>query len=275
MSEVSVIGCGRMGSALIEALADADTQVTIWNRTREKAEALTGPRVTIADTVGDALAASPTTIICISNYADTQALLQGLDEQLQGQTVVQLSSGRPDEAQALGERVLAAGGAYVDGSIMADPDTVGTDDLLILYSGDADTFEEIEPVVEAFGGTATFVGEEPRAAAVHEMALLVPWATAMAGVHLGGLVCEREGISLDWYVETLRAGLPGVLEVEYDRIQDPDRPTDPRQIEDVRYPETAADLITYLQELGIDSRAHEAIYDLTATGFEEVREPEI
>lgn len=275
MSEVSVLGCGRMGSALIEALADSGIQVTIWNRTREKAERLTGPRVSVADTVGDALAASPTTIVSISNYEDTMALLNGHDEHLRDNTLVQLSSGRPDEVQALSERVTAAGGAYVDGSIMADPDTVGTDDLLILYSGDPDTFEEIEQLVEAFGGTATFVGEEPRAAAVHEMALLVPWSTAMAGVSLGGLVCEREGISLDWYVETLRAGLPEVLEVEYDRIRDPNRPTGPSQIEDVRYPESVADVTTYLRELDIDSRTHEAIYDLTATGFEEVREPEL
>lgn len=43
MSDVSVIGCGNMGSALIGALADAGREVTIWNRTREKAEALAGP----------------------------------------------------------------------------------------------------------------------------------------------------------------------------------------------------------------------------------------
>lgn len=52
MSDISVIGCGAMGSALIETLAEQDACVTIWNRTRERAETLTGPRVTVADSFG-------------------------------------------------------------------------------------------------------------------------------------------------------------------------------------------------------------------------------
>lgn len=275
MSEVSVLGCGRMGSALIEALAAANFQVTVWNRTREKAEALSGPRVTVADSVAEALEASPTTIICISNYADTEELLTSQDERIRGNTLIQLSTGRPDEAEALSERVTGAGGAYVDGSILAHPDKVGTDDLLIFYAGDEQAFERNEPLVEALGGTATFVGEEPRAAAAHEYALVLPYLSASTGLSLGGLVCEREGISVDWYVETLRAALPGALEVEYERIQDPDAPTAPREREDVRIPETAADLVTYLQRSDLDSRVYEVIYDLTSTGFEDVREPQL
>lgn len=274
MSEVSVLGCGRMGSALIQALAESGFQVTIWNRTQEKAEALSGPQVTVADTVEDAISSSPTTIVCISNYEDTQALLTGAETQLRDKTLVQLCSGRPDEAEELGERVSTAGGTYVDGSIMAHPDVVGTDDLLVLYSGDPEAFDEIKPLRDAFGGTATFVGEEPHAAAVHEMSLLIPYTSAMAGISIGALVCEREGVSIDWYVETLRAALPGALEMDYDRIQDPDAPTDPRHREDVRIPETVADIVTYLHGLNIDPRIYEGIYELTASNFEEVRQPE-
>ena len=58
-TDVSVIGCGNMGSAFIRTLADDGREVTIWNRTREKAEALAGPQVTVAGSVADALEASP------------------------------------------------------------------------------------------------------------------------------------------------------------------------------------------------------------------------
>lgn len=274
MSKVSVLGCGRMGSALIEALATADTPVTIWNRTRDKAEALAGPQVTVADTVADALAASPTTFICLSNYDDAQTVLDGYQEQLVDTTIVQLSSGRPDEAEALAEFVTTAGGAYVDGVILGHPEVVGTDDLLVYYAGDSAAFEEIRTLLEAFGGTAQFVGEQPRDAAVREVALTVAYHATSVGLSVGAMVCEREGLSLDWYVETLRALLPGALETDFDRIQDPDTPTDPKRREDVRVPEGVADNATYLRSVGIDSRVHEAIYELYAAGFEEVpREP--
>jgi 3-hydroxyisobutyrate dehydrogenase-like beta-hydroxyacid dehydrogenase len=59
MSEISVIGCGAMGSAIAETLAEKDTRVTVWNRTRERAEALAGPRVIVAGSVGEAIANSP------------------------------------------------------------------------------------------------------------------------------------------------------------------------------------------------------------------------
>lgn len=38
MTDVSMIGCGRMGSAMVEALRDAGTEVTDWNRTRDALE---------------------------------------------------------------------------------------------------------------------------------------------------------------------------------------------------------------------------------------------
>ena len=48
MSNVSVIGTGAMGSALVEGLKASGARVTVWNRTKEKAEALSGPRVRLA-----------------------------------------------------------------------------------------------------------------------------------------------------------------------------------------------------------------------------------
>lgn len=276
MSEASVIGCGRMGSALIQTLAAADTQVTIWNRTREKADALAGPRVTVADTVREVLSASPTTIICISNYEDTQSLLDDHESHLQESMVIQLCSGRPDEAEALSERVTAAGGRYVDGSIMAPPGAVGTDDLLVFYSGDAEAFEQARPLVETFGGTASFVSEEPRGASVREWALGVPYSAMMVGLSLGGMVCEREGVSLEWYADTLQEQFPRLIEGNLQRIQDPDSPTDPKEREDVRLSEGEADMATYLKELDIDPRIHTVIHELHAAGLDEVpREPDI
>jgi glycerol-3-phosphate dehydrogenase len=44
MSDVSVIGAGALGSALVEVLAASGAEVMVWNRTATKAEALSGPR---------------------------------------------------------------------------------------------------------------------------------------------------------------------------------------------------------------------------------------
>lgn len=47
MSQISVLGMGNMGAALVRALVNGGTSVTIWNRTRAKAEALERPGVVV------------------------------------------------------------------------------------------------------------------------------------------------------------------------------------------------------------------------------------
>jgi 3-hydroxyisobutyrate dehydrogenase-like beta-hydroxyacid dehydrogenase len=66
MSDVSVIGAGAMGSALVEVLAASGADVTVWNRTKVKAGALAGQRVGLAASVAEALTTSPLTIVAVS-----------------------------------------------------------------------------------------------------------------------------------------------------------------------------------------------------------------
>jgi cation diffusion facilitator CzcD-associated flavoprotein CzcO len=58
MSDVSVIGTGSMGSALVEVLAGSGAEVTVWNRTRETAEALSRPKIRLAESPAEALSSS-------------------------------------------------------------------------------------------------------------------------------------------------------------------------------------------------------------------------
>jgi 3-hydroxyisobutyrate dehydrogenase-like beta-hydroxyacid dehydrogenase len=84
MSDVSVIGTGVMGSALVEALAASGADVTVWNRTKEKAEALSGPRVRLAESVAEALRMSPLTIVSVSDHELARTLVEAAGADLQG-----------------------------------------------------------------------------------------------------------------------------------------------------------------------------------------------
>lgn len=161
MSDVSMIGCGNMGSALVQTLREEDNEVTVWNRTREKAEALAGPRVIVAGSVSDALEASSTTLISLTSYEASHSLLEEAGKALEGRTLVQLSSGLPDAARDLSRLVTRTGGAYVDGSILAYPAHVGTDSLVILYSGDREAFEGVRALLEQLGGGGAVRGRGP------------------------------------------------------------------------------------------------------------------
>ena len=97
MTEVTCVGLGLMGSALARALLAAGHEVSVWNRTPEKAQALADIGALAVDTLKDAVAASPVVLICIDNYVSTRALLdaKGLADLLVGRTIVSLTTGTP------------------------------------------------------------------------------------------------------------------------------------------------------------------------------------
>ena len=107
------------------------------------------------------------------------------------------------------------GADYLDGSIMGFPQDIGTDGLVILYGGDLDTFERYRPIAEAFGGTATRVGDDPGSAAALDNALLSIYFSFLFGVLNGAAICDAEGIRLAEFGQVGKSLMPvfsGVLE---------------------------------------------------------------
>ncbi len=110
MSDITVVGLGLMGSALARAIQQAGHDLTVWNRSPVKMQPFIDDGVASAPDVVSAIKASPVILICIDNYAVTEAMLRS-DEVLPlmaGRTVVQLSTGTPKEAREASGRM--AGG---------------------------------------------------------------------------------------------------------------------------------------------------------------------
>ncbi|MDX3657225.1 NAD(P)-binding domain-containing protein [Streptomyces sp. ID05-26A] len=158
---VSVLGLGRMGTALANALVEEGYEVTVWNRTPK-----TLPNTTRADTPQEAFK-SDVVVTCLSTYEAQQPLLTN-----DIKTLVNLTSGTPEQARATAEWAKTNGVEYVDGVIMAVPQQIGTPQAKILFSGN-----ENHHVLQAFG-EPVYVGEDAGLAALYDLALLgIMWAT--------------------------------------------------------------------------------------------------
>ena len=55
MTAIAFLGTGLLGSGFVEAACQRGDSVTVWNRTIEKARALTAFGATVADTPADAV----------------------------------------------------------------------------------------------------------------------------------------------------------------------------------------------------------------------------
>ena len=74
--KVSVIGTGRMGSALASALQKKGFTTTVWNRTSTKTVALAQLGLPVAQSLEAATLASDVIIVNVSDYSTTRRLLR-------------------------------------------------------------------------------------------------------------------------------------------------------------------------------------------------------
>jgi 3-hydroxyisobutyrate dehydrogenase-like beta-hydroxyacid dehydrogenase len=214
-ANVTVIGLGLMGSALARTLSAAGLNVTVWNRSLDKARALEPGTVNIAKTIEEAIAASSIIVVCVRDYAVTNGFLRegDLERTLSGKVIIQLSTGTPSQAREASEWASTINASYLDGSIMAFPDAIGKEDCVILYAGDASVFESCQMVVKALGGISPLVGDDPGSAAGLDNGLLSIYFSFLFGVVHGAAICDAENVPLPLFKEMGTAILPVMNDV--------------------------------------------------------------
>ncbi|NYI05643.1 NAD(P)-dependent oxidoreductase [Allostreptomyces psammosilenae] len=192
---VTVLGLGPMGQALAGALLRAGHPTTVWNRTPSKADALTAEGARRADTVAEAVSAGALVILCVRDYDAARKILAPATAALRGRTLVNLTSGAPDDARATAAWAAEHGVDYLDGTIMTPTHTIGQPSAVMLFGGPPELFDAHRPVLAALGGTATHLGADPGRAASYDTALLDLFWTAVAGCAHALAVARAENIA--------------------------------------------------------------------------------
>ena len=212
MSDVTVIGLGEMGSAIANALLNADYDVTVWNRSPERMQPFRESGVPCAESVVAAGAASPVTVICIADYDATWQLLeQGLGEALQDKTLLQFSTGTPQEARDVWAGAKENDTKYLDGTLLAYPREIGHSGIVAI-SGDEGTYSEVKRLLAALSTDVRYLGSTVGAAAALEVAVLSYYVCTHLGTIHGALVCESEGVPADILASTIIDSQPSDAE---------------------------------------------------------------
>ncbi|SDM66394.1 NAD(P)-dependent oxidoreductase [Allokutzneria albata] len=205
--KVTVIGLGSLGSALAAALLRTGHDVTVWNRTPEKAEALVAQGATRADTVAEAAAASPVVIVCVF---DTEAARELLAPIQAGKAVVNLTSGSPDEARELAAWAASRGVDYLDGAVMAVPAAIGTPDAFVMYSGSREVFDAHRAALDSFGASH-FLGEDAGVAEFHDLGLLYAGYATLVGFLNSVAIVGTAGVTARELLPLVTTWLTGMV----------------------------------------------------------------
>jgi 3-hydroxyisobutyrate dehydrogenase len=207
---VSFIGTGLMGRPMAERLLAGGYEVTVYNRTREKAEALAEQGAQVAGSAREALAAGDCTVFMVRDgeavrdlLSEDGAIRDGAIRDLGGRTVIQMSTIAPAESVALAEDVRGAGGGYLEAPVLGSVPQAQEGSLLVMVGGAREQFDRWEGVLRRFGPEPRFIGPVGHAAALKLAMnqLIAAQATAFS-LSLG--MVRRKGIDVEVFLEILR-----------------------------------------------------------------------
>ncbi|KZE80781.1 dehydrogenase [Paenibacillus elgii] len=234
-TSVTVLGLGPMGQALAGAFLKAGHPTTVWNRTPAKADALVAQGAALANTVVEAVAASPLVIICVLDYNAVNAILAPAGDTLKGRTLVNLTADTPERAREMAAWAAAQGFDYLDGAIMTPMPTIGHPTAVILYSGPEAVYEANRPALASLGGTASHLGTDPGRAAAYDVALLDIFWTSMSGYIHALALARAENIAakdLAVYAQGIVHIMPNIM-TEF-----------ARQVDDGHYPGEKSNIVS-------------------------------
>jgi len=241
---VAFLGIGLMGSRQARRLLDAGYDLTVWNRSREKAEALAPLGARVVDTASQAVQDAEIVVLMLENGGIVTDVLfaQGVAEALRpGTILVDMSSIKPAEAQDHARRLAERGVRHIDAPVSGG--TVGAEQgtLAIMAGGDAEAFSRVKPILEVMG--------RPVHVGPHGAGQLAKLANQIiVGVTIGAvaealLLAERGGADPARVREALRGGFAEsrILELHGQRMVERDFATKGRSVTHLKDLDNALD----------------------------------
>jgi len=209
VDRVGFVGLGTMGAAMARNVASAGFPLTVWNRTRDRAKALSDVGATDAKNPADVARASDIVVTCVSDTPDVEAVLFGeggvAESARRGQLVIDCSTISPSATRDFAARLEPLGVALVDAPVSGGSEGAKNATLTIFVGGDTAQVVRAKPVLAAMGKTITHVGPVGAGQAVKAVNQVI-LAGAYLGVAEGIVLAMKAGLDVEQVVAALSGG---------------------------------------------------------------------
>src|SRR5207249_3629891 len=162
-TRVGFVGMGLMGLPMAQRVLEGGYQLTVFNRTAEKARPLVEAGATQAGSPAEVAAASDVVVTVVTDTPDVVqvvtadgGLLAGAHE---GLTWIDMSTISPNATRELGALVAARGVETLDAPVSGGPPGAAAGTLAIMVGGPQDVYEACLPILQSMGSVITHMGE--------------------------------------------------------------------------------------------------------------------
>ena len=167
MAKIAFLGLGVMGYPMAGHLKAAGHEVTVYNRSKAKAESWVaehdeGDRGAMALTPKDAAKDAEFVFACVGADDDVRAMTIGADGAFQamdqGAIFIDNTTASAEVARELYAKAKDMGLGFIDAPVSGGQAGAENGILTVMCGGDADVFGRAEPVIRAYGKTVTHIG---------------------------------------------------------------------------------------------------------------------
>lgn len=204
--QMGFIGLGNLGRAMVSRLVDQGHDLTLWNRTADKAQGLGLP---LAETPAELVGRMPAVLLCLANSDAVEVVLRGRDGLLagdcQGKLIIDTTTNHPAPVLLFHELCRQKGARYVEAPVAGSVVPASTGKLVAMLSGQPDDLAAarayLEPLTASIHELGA-AGQATRMKLVNNLCL----GTIMAVVGEAVATAEAAGVSREQALAVLGEG---------------------------------------------------------------------
>jgi 3-hydroxyisobutyrate dehydrogenase len=156
----AVLGTGIMGAAMARSLARGGHDVTVWNRTPQRAEAVAGGRITACGAIGDAMLDAD---VVFTMLFDAASVLDVAGEVVgalgSGAVWAQCTTVGPDGMRRIADAAGEVRDRLLDAPVLGTKQPAEDGTLTVLVAGASAAVEPARPAFDAVAARTIEVGE--------------------------------------------------------------------------------------------------------------------
>jgi 3-hydroxyisobutyrate dehydrogenase-like beta-hydroxyacid dehydrogenase len=207
---IGFIGLGRMGAAMARRLLRAGHPVIVYNRTRDKADALGRDGASVAATVAEACRADAV-VTMLADDAAVETVVFGPGGVLASLPGGALHISSSTISVALARRLAGAhreaGQRFVSAPVFGRPDAAEAGRLFVIAAGAAVDIDRAAPALDAFGQKRFYVAEPPEAANVVKLSGNFLIASMIEALGEALALVDKSGVPQRTFVDIITSTL--------------------------------------------------------------------
>jgi 3-hydroxyisobutyrate dehydrogenase len=164
MTKIGIVGTGMLGNAVGLNLLKLGFDLTVYNRTKEKTRELQNNGADVVDSPKNVAENSELVIIVVKDADAVKKVSFGKNGIIEGKhdrlTVADMSTISPIESKNISKKFLEHKIIKLDIPVMGGPNVAITGELVLMISGDKETFDRFKSIFEKMANKIFFLGED-------------------------------------------------------------------------------------------------------------------